>query len=245
MAALIQDRTWAGQQLANRLLKYRKRHGVLVMGLPRGGVPVAAEVAHELHAPLDILVVRKLGTPGHEELAMGAITHGGVRVLNKEVIASLGISNAVIEQVVERERVELERRLKAYRANRPVPIIAGQHVLLVDDGIASGSTMHAAVGALREQDAQGITLVVPVAAFDALTQLRREVDEVVCLATPDPFGAVGIWYESFPQLRDEDVRSVLSARWAEEDAANAIGTPRQKHETVPHERELSFDGERK
>ena len=232
MAALIKDRMWAGQQLASRLLKYRKRRGVLVLALPRGGVPVAAAVAHELHAPLDILLVRKLGAPGHEELAMGAIAGGGVKILNEDIVASLGISDAAIQRVAERERTELERRLRSYRANRPAPAIAGRHVLVVDDGIATGATMHAAIAALREQDAHGITVAVPVAAFEALTRLRGKADEVVCLATPDPFGSVGIWYESFPQLRDEDVRSLLNARWAEEDAANGVPTPRERPESV-------------
>jgi putative phosphoribosyl transferase len=225
----MKDRTWAGQQLAIRLLKYRKRRGVIVLALPRGGVPVAAEVAHELHAPLDILLVRKLGAPGYEELAMGAIANGGVQILNDDIVTSHGISDAAIERVAERERAELERRLKAYRADRPPPSIGGQHVLLVDDGIATGATMHAAVRALRERDVDCITVAAPVGAFESLTRLRSKVDEVVCLAAPDPFGSVGIWYESFPQLCDDDVRSALAARWAEEDAAKAIGAPRQKH----------------
>jgi putative phosphoribosyl transferase len=229
----MKDRTWAGQQLASRLLKYRKRHGVIVLALPRGGVPVAAEVARELHAPLDILLVRKLGAPGYEELAMGAIADGGIQILNEDIVASLGISDAAIERIAKRERAELERRLEAYRARRPPPAIGGQHVLLVDDGIATGATMHAAVRALRAQAVDCITIAAPVAAFESLTRLRSKVDEVVCLATPDPFGSVGIWYESFPQLCDDDVRSMLAARWAEEDAANAIGTPRQKHVSTP------------
>jgi putative phosphoribosyl transferase len=232
MTLLIKDRAWAGQQLAARMLKYRKRRGVLVLALPRGGVPVAAEIAHELHAPLDILVVRKLGAPGHEELAMGAIADGGVRVLNDSVIASLGVSDAMIEEVARRERTELERRVAVYRGSRPSPLVGGQHVILVDDGIATGATIHAAVDALREKSVGAITVAVPVAAFDSLTQLRRGVEEVVCLATPEPFGAVGIWYESFPQLTDDDVRSVLAGRWTEEDAASGVGLRHQKHDAV-------------
>jgi putative phosphoribosyl transferase len=223
MDALIKDRAWAGQQLASRLLKYRKRHGVLVLALPRGGVPVAAEIAYELHAPLDILLVRKLGAPGQEELALGAIASGGVRVLNESVVASLGISEAEIERLARREHAELERRLEAYRANRPPPAIGGHHVIIVDDGMATGATMHAAVDAVRQQDADSVTVAIPIAPFEALTRLRRQVDEVVCLATPDPFGSIGIWYESFPQLEDQDVRSLLAARWADEDAASSVG----------------------
>jgi putative phosphoribosyl transferase len=225
MSILMKDRTWAGQQLAQLLLKYRKRQGVLVLALPRGGVPVGVEIARVLHAPLDILVVRKLGAPEHEELAIGAITSGGVRVLNHDAIACLGITQAVIEQVAAREQAEIERRLHAYRAKRPWPVVAGQHVILVDDGVVTGATIHAAVAALHDQEVDGITVAVPVAAFESLTQLRREVDEIACLATPDPFGTVGTWYESFPQLCDDDVRSLLSARWAEEDAAPGIQVP--------------------
>ena len=162
---------------------------------------------------------------------MGAIASGGVRVLNEDVVAALGISDAAIERVEARERAELERRLKAYRGDRPLPAIAGQHVILVDDGIATGATVRAAVGALRQQDADAVTVAVPVGAFDSLNLLRREANEVVCLATPEPFHAVGMWYESFPQLSDKDVRSVLAARWAEEDAA-VIGAPRENRERI-------------
>ena len=222
MSILIQDRVAAGRDLAWTLLKYRKHPGVIVLALPRGGVPVAAEIAHELHAPLDILVVRKLGTPGHEELAMGAIASGGIRVLNQDIVASLGVSNEVIEHIVAGEQAEIERRMKAYRGARPWPAIEGKHVILVDDGIATGATMRAAIAALRTQEPAQVIVAVPVAPFRTITQLRREADEVACLATPEPFGAIGAWYSSFPQLSDEEVRQALSRRWAEEAGTAAL-----------------------
>jgi len=217
MGIRIKDRTSAGRDLAQLLLKYRKRHGVRVLGVPRGGVPVAAEIARVLHAPLDVLVVRKLGAPQFEELAIGAIASGGVRVLNEDVIAALGVSDTTIERLSAREETELERRMKAYRADRPWPDLEGQYVVLVDDGSATGAMMDAAVSALRKQGAVAIAVAVPVASFESLTHLRREVDEVVCLATPSPFGAVAAWYESFPHISDREVRTLLGARWAEQD----------------------------
>jgi putative phosphoribosyl transferase len=191
-------------------------------------VPVAAEVARELHAPLDILVVRKLGTPGHEELAMGAIASGGIRVLNPEIIESLGMGSQVIEEVAAREQLEIERRMKAYRGERPSLPIEGRRLILVDDGIATGATMRAAIAAVRTQNPGKVIVAVPVASCETIIQLRRQADEVVCLATPEPFGAVGIWYASFPQVSDEEVRRVLSQRWAEYDAAVAPGTRAQR-----------------
>ena len=219
MSVLIQDRVAAGRDLARPLLKYRKQADVIVLALPRGGVPVAAEIAHALHAPLDIMVVRKLGTPGHEELAMGAIASGGIRVLNQDIVSSLGISEDVIERVAAREHAELERRMKAYRGERAWPSVEGKRVILVDDGVATGATMRAAIAALRSQAPAKVIVAVPVAPFDTLARLRGEADEVVCLATPEPFRAIGLWYSSFPQLSDEEVRRVLSERWAEHDAA--------------------------
>lgn len=225
MSILIQDRVAAGQDLGRGLLKYRKRADVIVLALPRGGVPVGAEIAHALHAPLDILVVRKLGTPGHEELAMGAIASGGVRVLNRDIVESLGIGDEAIEQVAAREQAELERRMKAYRGERPWPAIEDKLVILVDDGVATGATMRAAIAALRLQQPAKLVVAVPVAPFETITQLRREADEVVCLATPEPFGAIGTWYSSFPQLSDEQVRRVLSERWFEDDRSTGVGAP--------------------
>ena len=216
MGILMKDRFCAGHDLAQAMLKYRKRRGVIVLALPRGGVAVGAEIARVLHVPLDIVVVRKLGAPQYEELAIGAIASGGVRVLNQEIIDSLHIDQATIETITEREQRELERRMSAYRGDRAWPAIEGRHVILTDDGIATGATMHAAIVALHRLNPAGITVAAPVAAFESLARLRREVDEVVCLATPFPFGAVGTWYETFPQLGDEDVRSLLAKRWAEE-----------------------------
>jgi putative phosphoribosyl transferase len=228
MSVMLQDRVTAGRDLARALLKYRKHADVAVLALPRGGVPVAAEVARELHAPLDILVVRKLGTPGHEELAMGAIASGGIRVLNPEIIEALGMGSQVIEEVAAREQLEIERRMKAYRGERPWLPIEGRRLILVDDGIATGATMRAAIAAVRTQNPGKVIVAVPVASCETIVQLRRQADEIVCLATPEPFGAVGIWYASFPQVADEEVRRVLSQRWAEYDAAVAPGTRAQR-----------------
>lgn len=227
MSILIQDRVAAGRDLARSLLEYRKQADAIVLALPRGGVPVAAEIAHALHAPLDIIVVRKLGTPGQEELAMGAIASGGIRVLNQDIVSSLGISEDVIERVAAREHAELERRMKAYRGERAWPSVKGKRVILVDDGVATGATMRAAIAALRSQAPAKVIVAVPVAPFDTLAQLRGEADEVVCLATPEPFRAIGLWYASFPQLSDEEVRRVLSECWAEYDAAAGERAPRR------------------
>ena len=218
MSLIIHDRISAGRDLARALVKYRKHADVVVLALPRGGVPVAAEVAHELHAPLDILVVRKLGTPGQEELAMGAIASGGIRVLNPEIVESLGIGRKVIEEVAAREQLEVERRMKAYRGDRPWMGLEERRVILVDDGIATGATMRAAIAAVRTQNPQKVIVAVPVAPTETIAQLRRQADEVVCLATPEPFHAIGIWYRSFPQLSDDEVRRVLWQLWAEHDA---------------------------
>ena len=221
MAFMIQNRVTAGRALARTLGKYRKQANVVVLALPRGGVPVAAEVAHELHAPLDILVVRKLGTPGHEELAMGAIASGGIRVLNPDIVESLGISSEVIEEAAAREQLELERRMKAYRGERPWLFVEGKRVIIVDDGVATGATMRAAIAAVRTQNPEKVIVAVPVAPSETIVQLRRQADAVVCLATPEPFHAIGTWYMSFPQLSDEEVRRVLSQRWAEYDDTEA------------------------
>jgi putative phosphoribosyl transferase len=218
MTLLIPDRATAGRDLARALLHYRKQRDVLVLALPRGGVPVAVEVARVLHAPLDVMIVRKLGAPGHEELAIGAIASGGIRVMNDDIVASLGLEAGTIESIVARERLELERRMKVYRGVRPWPDLTDRRVILVDDGVATGASMHAAISAVRAQGPSRLVVAVPVAPFETLARLRQEADQVVCLETPYPFGAVGTWYESFPQLSDKDVRVALAERWNVEDA---------------------------
>jgi predicted phosphoribosyltransferase len=207
---IFRDRTDAGRRLAARLGEYAGRPGLLVLALPRGGVPVAFEVAGSLGAPLDVFLVRKLGVPGYEELAMGAIATGGVLVVNEAVVRELGISGEVFEEVAGRERAELERRERAYRGERPAPEVRGRAVILVDDGLATGSTMRAAAAALRRQKPARVVVAVPVAAREACDEFRAEVDEVVCAATPEPFHGVGRWYEDFSQTTDEEVRVLLA-----------------------------------
>jgi len=209
----IRDRVSAGRALAAALARYRGRDDVLVLALPRGGVPVAAEVAGALGAQLDLMIVRKLGTPGQPELAMGAIASGGIRVLNEDIVSSLRISHEVIERVAGREQEELERRERAYRGERPRPAVEGKHVILIDDGIATGATMRAAIAGLRRQRPASIVVAVPVAPPDTVELLRAEADEVVCPATPEPFFAIGRWYVEFPQLTDEEVRGELTRVW--------------------------------
>lgn len=204
------DRREAGRVLAERLLE----EGLpvdLVLGLPRGGVPVAGEVAARLRVPLDVLVVRKLGVPGHEELAMGAIASGGTTVLNQEVVDTLRILPAVIARVSASEQAELERREQAYRDGRPPEPVAGRDVWLVDDGLATGASMRAAARALRQLAPRTLSVAVPVAAAETCDDLRREVDTLVCLATPEPFVAVGLWYRDFRATTDDEVRDVLRA----------------------------------
>jgi len=207
---LYQDRRDAGRQLSKKLAKYANRDDVLVLALPRGGLPVAFEVAEALQAPLDIFLVRKLGVPGHEELAMGAIASGGVRVLNDDVVNYLRIPDEAINHVAEQEQKELERREHSYRDNRPPPNVQGRTVILVDDGLATGSTMKAAAAALRLQQPARIVVAVPVAAQETCSEFRAEVDEIVCGATPEPFRAVGLWYRDFSQTTDDEVRELLS-----------------------------------
>lgn len=206
---LFHDRVEAGRVLAERLAPYANRPDVLVLALPRGGVPVAYEVARALHAPLDVFVVRKLGIPGHEELAMGAVATGGIRVINQQVVRALRIPDSVIEAVADWEERELERRERLYRGERPPPDVRGRTVILVDDGLATGSTMIAAVKALRQQQPARIVVAVPIASRDTCDLLRNEVDEVVCAVTPEPFYAVGLWYQDFSQTTDEEVRELL------------------------------------
>jgi putative phosphoribosyl transferase len=217
----LQDRIQAGRLLGSALGAYRGRSDVVVLALPRGGVPVACEVAEALGAQVDLIIVRKLGTPGQEELAMGAIASGGVRVLNRDVIEPLRIPERVIAEVERRERAEIERREHAYRGQRPRPEVAGQCVILVDDGVATGATMRAAIAALRQAKPSRLVVAVPVAPPDTVEVLRGEADEVVCLATPEPFMAIGCWYVAFPQLSDEEVRSRLARSWAPSAAAGA------------------------
>jgi putative phosphoribosyl transferase len=204
------DRTEAGQALAKRLQHYRGNPDVIVLALPRGGVPVASEVARALSAPLDVFIVRKLGVPGHEEYAMGAIASGGVRVMNPDV-AGLRISESAIQAVVEREQRELERRERLYRGDRPPVDLAGRIAILIDDGLATGSTMRAAATAVRQHGPSRIVVAVPVAAAETCDEFRREVDEVICAITPEPFRAVGLWYEDFDQTTDDEVHALLAA----------------------------------
>ena len=204
------DRADAGRQLAEPLKKYAGRSDVVVLGLPRGGVPVAHEVATELRVPLDVFLVRKLGVPGRAELAMGAIAEGGVEVLNDDVIHGLTIPQKVVQQVAVREHMELDRRDALYRGGRPRPAIRGRIVILVDDGLATGSTMQAAVTALRRLEPAHIIVAVPVGARDTCDRLARFADEVICLMAPEPFQAVGLWYEQFTQTTDDEVKSLLT-----------------------------------
>src|SRR5688572_3497884 len=196
-ATRFRDRTDAGRLLARRLERYSNRNDVFVLGLPRGGVPVAYEVARSLRVPLDVFVVRKLGVPGHEELAMGAIASGGVRLLNDEVVDALGIPGPLIDQVARREQAELERREQLYRGNRPLVSLTNKTVILVDDGLATGSTMRAAVAAIRRQQPKEIIVAVPVGAPSTCDEMREVAEDVVCLRTPEPFVAVGLWYRDF------------------------------------------------
>ena len=205
----FRDRAEAGQLLSRKLKPYADRHDVVVLALPRGGVPVAREVARALHVPLDVFLVRKLGTPGQEELAMGAIASGGIRVVNDEVVAALRVSPEVIDSVAAREARELARRERLYREGRPAPDVAGMAVILVDDGLATGSTMRAAVAALRQSNPKRMVVAVPVAAAPTIRDLRGEVDELVSLHTPEPFYSVGFWYEDFSQASDVEIREML------------------------------------
>lgn len=207
----FRDRIEAGRLLAERLVSYRDRSDVVVLALPRGGVPIAHEVASALHVPFDVYVVRKLGVPGHEELAMGAIAPGGVRLINREVVDALGIPPAVIESAAINEQIELDRREQVYRGTRAPLRLAAATVILVDDGLATGSTMRAAVMAVRQQQPARVVVAVPVGASTTCQELAREADEVVCLRTPEPFVAVGLWYIDFTQTSDRDVQQLLES----------------------------------
>jgi putative phosphoribosyl transferase len=206
---IFQNRIDAGRKLAEKLTEYANRDDVLILALPRGGVPVAFEVAQKLNAPLDIFLVRKLGVPGHEELAMGAIASGGVRVLNARTIKYLGIPERAIDAVAAIEQHELERREKAYREERPAPDVRGKIVILIDDGLATGATMRAAAVALKQMNPAKIVVAVPVASDETCREFEQEVDAVICAITPEPFYGVGAWYYDFSQTTDAEVRELL------------------------------------
>jgi predicted phosphoribosyltransferase len=216
------DRVDAGRQLAEALAAYSGRSDVVVLGLPRGGVPVAREVARRLGTPLDVFLVRKLGVPGHPELAMGAIAEGGVEVLSDDLIHELGIPQRMVQQVAVRERMELDRRDALYRDGRPLPAIRGRVVILIDDGLATGATMQAAVTALRRHEPARIVAAVPVGARETVDRLSRFADEVVCLIAPEPFQAVGLWYDEFTQTTDEEVKRLLTPGGGPEPATSLL-----------------------
>ena len=211
----FRDRREAGRLLAAKLRAYANRPDVIVLALPRGGVPVAFEVASALGAPLDVFLVRKLGVPGYEELAMGAVATGGVRVLNDEIVRGLGIPDYVIDAVAAWEQQELTRRERVYRDDRPQPNVQGRTVILVDDGLATGATMLAAIKALRQQQPARIVVAVPTASPETCSEMRSEADDVVCAITPEPFYSVGLWYDDFSQTTDEEVRELLARSTSE------------------------------
>src|SRR6266480_7680136 len=209
MERAFANRTEAGRQLAEKLDKYVGRDDVIVLGLPRGGVPVAYEVAKRLRAPLDVFIVRKLGVPGFEELAAGAIASGGVRVLNEDVMRAIPHADQAIEAVTAREKAEVQRREQSYREDRPAPELRDRIAILVDDGLATGATMRAAVKALRKRGAAKIVVAVPVGPPDTCHEIEEQADETICLSTPEFFQAVGQYYDDFSQTTDEDVRQLL------------------------------------
>jgi predicted phosphoribosyltransferase len=223
---LFRNRSEAGRWLAERLKAYAHRHDVIVLALPRGGVPVGYELAWALEAPLDVFLVRKLGLPGQEELAMGAIASGGVRVLNDDVVGALGVPASVIDGVARREEQELRRREEAYRGSRPVPDLRGRVVILVDDGLATGSTMRAAVRAVKQMQPARVVVAVPVAAAPTRDEMAEEVDEIVCATPPEPFLAVGRWYEDFSQTSDDEVHDLLER--AVREAGQAARSPQPR-----------------
>lgn len=209
---LFRDRTEAGKILARHLSAYANHPNAMVLALPRGGVPVAFEIAQALHLPLDILIVRKLGVPGHEEFAMGAIASGGVRILDQDLIRRLSLSDAIIREIVEREQLELLRRERIYRGQRPQPDIRDRVIIIADDGLATGSSMRAAIAALRPQHPSKIVVAVPVGERMTCSELASLVDEMVCLEKPEPFSSVGLWYNDFAQVTDKEVTDLLEKK---------------------------------
>lgn len=213
MTRSFENRDQAGRELGERLKETLDDGDFLVLGLPRGGLPVASRVADALGADLDLMLVRKLGMPGHEELAMGAIATGGARVINEEVVGMQPAAEGAIERVTETEKAELERRERAYRGDRPLPTMRDRTLILVDDGMATGATMRAAVLGARQHEPAAVVVAVPVAPPDSVARLRDETDGVVCLETPEPFMGVGRWYRDFRQTSDEEVRLILDHHW--------------------------------
>lgn len=210
MSLRFRNRIEAGRTLAGHLTAYAGRNDVLVLGLPRGGVPVAAEVARRLAAPLDVFVVRKLGVPGHPEFAMGALASGGIRLVDPKVVRDLGVTDEEIERATAVELRELARRERTYRAGREFPELGDRIVIIVDDGLATGSTMQAAIAALREKRPRKIVVAAPVAAAETCAKLGPLVDQIVCVRTPDPFLAVGLWYEDFSETTDAEIHEILA-----------------------------------
>jgi putative phosphoribosyl transferase len=221
------DRDEAGRRLGAALRGYARERDLIVLALPRGGVPVAARIAEALHAPLDVCIVRKLGVPGFEELAMGAIASGGARVLNTEMIAQLGYPQEVVDRIVEREEHEVRRRESLYRGDRPFPDLAGRTVIVVDDGAATGASMRAAVVALRQLRPRKIVVALPVASREAARLLSAAADDCVCLLQPEPFYGVGAWYEDFTQLADDDVRAMIAD--SEQSEGSGTGLAHVRH----------------
>lgn len=210
MTEPFQNRTQAGQLLAIQLTQYTNSSNVLILALPRGGVPVAFEIAKKLHLPLDVCLVRKLGVPKRRELAMGAIGFGGVQVINQDIVDWLHIPEEIIEQVVAEEQIELERRDRLYRENRPFPNLDNQTILLVDDGIATGSTLRAAIATIKQHHPKKIVVAVPVAPAEICQQLKSEVDEIICTQQPEPLHSISLWYVDFSQTTDDEVRHLLA-----------------------------------
>ena len=239
MFTQFHDRKEAGKLLAAKLTAYANKQDVIVLALPRGGVPVGFEIAQALHVPLDVIVVRKLGVPGQEELAMGAIATGGVRILNNDVVQFLDIPNELIDKIAVNEQHELERRELLYRGDRPAYDISGRTVILVDDGIATGATMHAAVAAIKQRQPSRIIIAVPTAAPSTCDEFAVEVDELVCVIRPEPFIAVSYWYRQFSQTSDDEVRRLLE--WANHGTSTIPSRPQNTPTTWNEEKKSGKD----